>query len=117
MSVIEGLQKAVGKKVKIDAIPGPGPELLRRLLPTSSFEGPLKLEFMTFNWVNRKEIATVTDSRIDHDWTDQAPAPGVDAADYTAKWTGAIRATATGKLIFMVAEPRLRHREAGRQGP
>jgi len=28
--------------------------------------------------------------------------PGIDAADYTAKWTGSIRAPATGKFIFMV---------------
>ena len=102
VSVIEGLQMAASKKVKIDAIPGPGPELLRSLLPSTSFEGPLKLEFMTFNWVNRKILATLTDARIDHDWGDQAPAPGVDAATYTAKWSGAIKAPATGRFIFMV---------------
>jgi beta-glucosidase len=102
VSVVEGLQQVVGRKVKIDVIPGPGPELLRSLLPLTTFEGPLKLEFMTFNWVNRKEIATLSDTRIDHDWGAEAPAPGVNAADYTAKWTGAIRAPASGKFIFMV---------------
>ena len=102
VSVVDGLKRVVGRKVKIDAIPGPGPELLRSLLAKTTFEGPLKLEFMTFDWENRKEIAAVTDTRIDHDWDAGAPAPGVDAADYTARWTGAIRAPATGRFIFMV---------------
>jgi len=102
VGVVEGLRKVFGSKVRIDAIPGPGPELLRRLLPATTYEGPLKLQFMTFNWVNRKFLATLTDARIDHDWSGEAPAPGIDAADYTAKWTGSIRAPATGKFIFMV---------------
>ena len=102
VSVVDGLKRVVGRKVKIDAIPGPGPELLRSLLAKTTFEGPLKLEFMTFDWENRKEIAAVTDTRIDHDWDAGAPAPVVDAADYTARWTGAIRAPATGRFIFMV---------------
>jgi beta-glucosidase len=102
VSVAEGLQKAAGGRVKIDVIPGPGPALLRRLLATTAFEGPLKLKFMTSHWVDRKIFATLTDTRIDHDWSGQAPAPGVDAADYTAQWNGSIRAPATGRFIFMV---------------
>ncbi len=101
VSVIDGLRKAVSSKVQIDAIPGPGPELLRSLLPASSYEGPLKLEFLTGGWRDRKVVATVADSRIDHDWAGQAPAPGVELAGYTARWTGALRAPATGKFIFM----------------
>jgi beta-glucosidase len=102
VSVAEGLQKAAAGRFKVDVIPGPGPELLRRLLPATAFEGPLKLKFMTFNWVDRKVTANLTDARIDHDWSDQAPAPGVSAADYTAQWNGSIRAPATGRFIFMV---------------
>jgi beta-glucosidase len=101
VSVAEGLRKVLGSKVRVDVIPGPGPELLRRLLPATTYERPLKLEFMTFNWVNRKLLATLADTRIDHDWSGQAPAPGIDAADYTAQWTGSIRAPATGRFIFM----------------
>ena len=36
-------------------IPGPGAELLPRLLATSSYEGPLKLEFYTADWDNPRK--------------------------------------------------------------
>jgi beta-glucosidase len=101
VSVLEGLRKAA-PKARIDAIPGPGPELLATLASTAAFVGPLKLEFMTGDWHNRKVVASQTDSRIDHDWAGRPPAPGVDPATYWARWSGAIRAPATGTYIFMV---------------
>jgi beta-glucosidase len=102
VSLVEGLRKAVGSKVHIDLIPGPGPELLNSLITTAGYEGPLKLEFMAGGWRNPKVVATLQDSRIDHDWSSQAPAPGVELHSYRARWTGTIRARATGKYIFLI---------------
>ncbi len=101
VSVIDGLRKAA-PKARIDAIPGPGPELLGRLAATAAYEGPLRLEFMTGDWKSRKIVASQADSRIYHDWAGQPPAPGVDLATYWARWSGTIRAPASGKYIFMV---------------
>jgi beta-glucosidase len=101
VSVLEGL-RIDAPKARIDAIPGPGPELLARLVATAAYEGPLKLEFLKGNWHSRSVVATLADSRIDHDWSGKAPAPGVDVAGYWAKWTGQIRAPAAGKYVFMV---------------
>jgi beta-glucosidase len=101
VSVLDGLRKAA-PKAQIDAIAGPGPDLLGRLVETAAYEGPLKLEFMSGDWQNRKVIAATTEARIDHDWRDKAPAPGVELADYWARWSGTLRAPAAGKYIFMV---------------
>jgi len=101
VSVAEGLRQVAGRKVRIDVIPWRGQELLRRLVATAGYEGPLKLEFLTREWRDAKVIATAADSRIDHNWT-EPPAPGVDLANYRARWTGSIRAPSTGKFVFLV---------------
>jgi beta-glucosidase len=86
----------------VDAIAGPGPELLGRLVASARYEGPLKLEFMSGDWQHRTVIASASEDRIDHDWEGKPPAPGVDLATYWARWRGSIRAPASGKYIFMV---------------
>jgi beta-glucosidase len=101
VSVVEGLGQAA-PKAHIEVIPGPGPALLGRLMATTTYEGPLKLEFMSGDWKTRRVIASQSDTRIDHDWSGGAPAQGVDLATYWARWTGTIRAPSTGKYIFMV---------------
>ncbi len=101
VSVLDGLRKAA-PKARIDAIPGPGPELLARLAATAAYEGPLKLEFMTGDWKSRRVVASMADARINHDWAGRPPAPGIDPATYWARWSGTIRAPASGKYIFMV---------------
>ncbi len=102
VSVLDGLRKVGGPRLKIDAIPGPGPGLLDALVATARYEGPLKLEFTTGNSSSRKVVATMADTRIDHAWRDGAPAPGVDPSSYSARWTGTIRAPSTGPFVFLV---------------
>ncbi|HEY5228089.1 MAG TPA: glycoside hydrolase family 3 C-terminal domain-containing protein [Opitutaceae bacterium] len=99
VSVLEGLRKVAGPKVKIDFIPGIGPELLAQLARSSSYEAPLTLRFTS---KDSKVLATVTDTEIDHDWTDREPAPGVPLAGFRAHWTGSIKAPATGSYTFLV---------------
>ncbi len=105
VSVVEGLRKLVPEKTKIDVIGGPGPELLSRLVGSSQYAGPLKLEFLAGS---RRDptpprlIATLADQGIDHEWAGEAPAPGVDLSRYHARWTGSILAPATGPFIFLV---------------
>jgi beta-glucosidase len=101
VSVAQGLREVAGRKVRVEVIPGPGPELLARLAPSSAYEGPLKLDFLTHDWQEPKVIASLADARIDHDWT-ASPAPGVDLDGYRARWTGKIRAPASGRFIFLV---------------
>ncbi len=115
VSVADGLRQVAGTNVRIDVISGPGPDLLKRLVATAEYAGPLKLEFLSHDWHNAKVIATAADSRIDHNWA-EAPAPGVDLGSYRARWTGSIRAPASGKFIFLVEnEGNINVRLDGRQ--
>ena len=101
LSVLDGLRLAA-PKLKIDAIPGPGPELLASLVATARYEGPLTLEFMSGDGRNRKVLATLSDTAINHPWRGEAPAPGVDPANYWARWSGTIKAPSTGSFVFLV---------------
>jgi beta-glucosidase len=101
VSVVDGLRQVAGPRIKVDLIPGPGIELLRKLVATAAYAGPLKLEFLTHDRRDAKVIATQTDSRIDHNWT-EAPATGVELDGYRARWTGSIQAPSSGKFIFLV---------------
>jgi beta-glucosidase len=100
VSVAEGLREVAGRKVHVEVIPGPGPQLLASLAASAGYTAPLKLEFLTRDGHDTQVIATQNDSRIDHDWS-APPAPGVDLETYRARWTGSIRAPASGRYIFL----------------
>jgi len=102
VSVVEGLRKAAGTKVKIDVIPGEGTDLLDSLVKTAAYEGPLKLTFASGNGPTRKVLASLSDARIDHDWTGREPAPGVPLEGFQAAWTGMIRPAASGNFVFLL---------------
>jgi beta-glucosidase len=102
VSLVEGLREVAGSKVRIDVIPGPGPELLDSLVQTASYEGPLSLTFSSGDWNSRKVLATVSDTRIDHDWSDRDPAPGVPTKGFWAQWNGSIRPPSSGNYVFLV---------------
>ncbi|HZZ18844.1 MAG TPA: glycoside hydrolase family 3 C-terminal domain-containing protein [Opitutaceae bacterium] len=103
VSVLDGLRKVAGSKVKIDYIPGVGAELLDKWAKSSSYEGPLSLTFKGGTWqTGFKDLKTVQDARIDHDWSNEDPVPGVPLKTYQATWKGSIRPTASGNYTFVV---------------
>jgi beta-glucosidase len=102
VSLAEGLRKAAGSKVHVDVIRGPGTELLSTLAPASSYESPLKLDFLSGRDSDQKVIATLTDSSINRDFGSGSPAPGVAIENLWVRWSGAIRPSATGTYLFLV---------------
>jgi len=103
VSVLEGLRKVAGSKVKIDYIPGVGTELLDRWAKTAQYEAPLTLTFKTGSWqTGYKELKTVQDAHVDHDWSSGEPAPGVPLKTYEATWKGSIRPSASGNYTFAI---------------
>jgi beta-glucosidase len=104
VSVLEGLRKVVGSKVKIEYIPGIGAELLSDWAKTSAYEGPLALTFKAGTWqTSFKDVKTVRDARIDHDWeVGGEAAPGVPVKTYEATWKGSVRPEKSGNYTFIV---------------
>lgn len=100
-SVLTGLRQLAGQDVRIDHIPGPGVELFKQLLPTTTFFGLLKTEFFAARR-SPALLATLEENSINHDWNGQAPAPGVSGETFFARWTGTIKAPSTGRYVFML---------------
>jgi beta-glucosidase len=102
-SVLAGLRAALGDTVRVDFLPKAGASHFSQLLDTASYVGPLKLEFFRGRALRGRPVATREESRLDHDWSGHSPAPGVPPEDFSARWTGLIRAPATDDYVFMLA--------------
>jgi beta-glucosidase len=98
VSVVDGLRKAA-PKARIDVIEGPGAALLSRLVSTASYDGPLTVDFRSGDWPKPTEVCTRKDAKVD--WDGRSNAPGVDPDHAWARWSGTIRAPATGKYVFI----------------
>jgi beta-glucosidase len=98
VSLVEGLAKAAGSKVKVEVIPGPGAGLLDSLMRTARYDGPLKLVLEK----GAGPLATLSDTSVDHDWSARAPAPGVTTADLAAHWSGFLVAPSSGRYAFLI---------------
>lgn len=101
VSLSEGLSKAA-PKATVEVMPDLGFPLLSRWARDCTYEGALSLQFATGDWRSRTVVATLTDARIDHNWT-QDPAPGVALKSYWAQWKGTIRAKEGGPHTFLVS--------------
>jgi beta-glucosidase len=102
VSLVEGLRKAMGSKVKVESIEGPGAGLLDALVKSARYEGPLRLEFVRGDGGDRRVLASASDASVDHDWSSSEPAPGVATRDLHAHWTGSLRAPATGNYVLLM---------------
>jgi beta-glucosidase len=71
-------------------------------VPRTAFGSGLRTEFFaTPDWTGRP-VHTATDTEIQHDWGDAAPAPEVLTYNYSVRWSGTLRVPATGKYVFTV---------------
>jgi beta-glucosidase len=100
-SALAGLRALVGPGIEIDHIPDLGIAAINRLLHSTKFAAPLKLEFFNNIELAGEPIATQPADQIDHDWA-SAPVPALGEKNYSARWTGEIEAPATGEYSFVM---------------
>lgn len=111
VSPLEALRKKCGKNVKIYYEPGCSNNI--RTLPLNPAylfcdgagkKRGLKFEYFGNNEFKGKPAATWTDANLNFMWTsDSLPVPGIKADDFSARWQGFFKATATGKYKFGMA--------------
>ena len=99
VTLADGLTKLLPSTVKVTTIPGPNSALLDQLAATSTYHGPLKLQFFQ-DWNNSQLLATLSDDKVDHDWGEALPAPGTKH-HFFGRWTGEIKADTAGTYLFM----------------
>ncbi|MFI5336441.1 MAG: glycoside hydrolase family 3 C-terminal domain-containing protein [Opitutales bacterium] len=99
--ILAGLRAAAGPAAQVDYIPDLGFSTVIRLIASTRFSTPLRLEFFHNTSLQGAAVATQQVDRIDNDWS-AAPAPGLGATNYSARWTGTIEAPVSGDYTFVM---------------
>jgi beta-glucosidase len=102
-----GIAKRAGGNVTVryaqGALPPSGalPPVPPQYLKASEGGGRgLTVQFYNNMTLSGAPVLTRVDSAVGANWRDQPPAPGVNANQWSAKWTGSITAPATGEYTF-----------------
>ncbi len=74
-------------------------------VPSSALRGPhgergLKVEFFANKNLEGAPVLTRVDEEVNFDWGTGSPAPGVPADNFSARWTGKLVPTISGKYRF-----------------
>jgi beta-glucosidase len=101
VSLHEGLQRIAGPDTRIALIARDPQKEFDRLAALTRFTHPIDLEFRP-NYSNKQVLARQTADRIEVDWSGRAPAEGVSADGFYAKWTTTIVPGETGPHAFMI---------------
>jgi beta-glucosidase len=100
---LQGITSRAGSKVKVTYAQGPSASGQLPPVPASAFQGPLSAQFFNNMTLSGTPVATRTDPNVDFNWNGQSPQPGVNATQWSAKWTGTIVPPATGTYTFSLS--------------
>jgi len=108
VSVLEALKKKLGSDVRISYAAGCSgagdlePITPAALLPADASPGShgLKGEYFANIDLEGPPVLTRVDSSVDFEWGDGSPAPTLPKDNFSVRWTGVLRAPATGKFTL-----------------
>jgi len=95
-----GITKRAGSGATVTYAQGPSPTGQLPPVPATAFQAPLSAQFFNNMTLSGTPVATRTDPNVDFDWHGQSPNAGVNATQWSAKWTGTIVPRATGTYTF-----------------
>ena len=107
VTVMQGLQKLVGDKVKLVCIPGfrnveNAAKVSAFFTTEAATEKGLKAEYFNGKELKGDVIATRTEEFADHNWKDMPDVNGLGADNFSIRWTGVVKPVATGNYRFTV---------------
>ncbi len=100
VTLMQGLE-AVAPNVQFDRVSFHGVDArnLSRMARASKFEGGLTATFYAGRQLAGQPLLTRQDANIDFNWKGR-PDPAVPHDDFSARWTGKVKAEATGPVLF-----------------
>ena len=106
-TILQGLQKMLGDKVKIVYVPGfRNIELSTKqsvfYTQSGSTEKGLKAEYFSNKELSGPPIATRVELFVEHSWKDMPDVNGLGADNFSIRWTGIVRPVKSGKFRFSV---------------
>ncbi|HEX6448140.1 MAG TPA: glycoside hydrolase family 3 C-terminal domain-containing protein [Trebonia sp.] len=97
---LQGITSRAGSGVTVNYAEGPSPSGALPAVPASAFASPLSAQFYNNMTLSGTPVATRTDPNVDFNWNGASPQSGVNATQWSAKWTGTIDPPATGTYTF-----------------
>lgn len=103
---LAGIRKLVSSNTKVLYALGTSlMEVTAVPVPASALRGPngeagFKAEYFANKTLNGEPAVTRIDREVNFDWGMESPAPGIPADDFSARWTGKLVPTQTGKYRF-----------------
>ena len=101
ISILEGIRQRAGKQVQVTYKPGPGRTKTTFIPVPADFLhtqwGPgLQAEYFSNVTLSGEPVLKRTDAQVDFRWTLYGPGEGLEPDFYSVRWTGALKAPATG---------------------
>jgi beta-glucosidase len=97
---LQGITNRAGSGVKVTYAEGPSPSGALPAVPASAFASPLSAQFFNNMTLSGTPVATRNDPNVDFNWNGQSPQSGVNATQWSAKWTGTLVPPTTGTYTF-----------------
>ena len=103
---LAGIRQHVSSRTKVlYALGTPLTEIFGIPVPASALLGPngergLKAEYFPNKTLEGAPVLTRVDREVNFDWGMSNPAPGIPSDDFSARWTGKLVASKTGKYQF-----------------
>jgi beta-glucosidase len=97
---LQGITSRAGPGVKVNYAQGPAPSGALPAVPASAFPGGLSGHFYNNMTLSGSTALTRSDPNLDVNWNGQSPGTGVNADQWSAKWTGNVNPPATGSYTF-----------------
>jgi beta-glucosidase len=95
---LEGIRNKVGGKTKVIYARGAPltPAGLAEPVPASALPGGMRAEYFNNKTMSGEPVLRRVDQKVDFDWGESAPAPGVNRDDFSVRWTGTLVPITTG---------------------
>ena len=101
VSVLAGIRARVGANVKVEWARGTqgSPDASAATIPAASYRD-LKGEYFANKDLSGQPTLVRNDPQLDFVWTGKSPAAGLPVNDFSARWTGKLIPTETGRCTF-----------------
>lgn len=100
---LQGITSRAGSGVQVQYNAGTIPAITSQYLTLSSGSGPgLYAQFYNNMTLSGSPVLTRVDSQVNFNWGGNSPGNGVNADQWSAKWTGTITAPQTGTYTFAI---------------
>jgi beta-glucosidase len=97
---LQGITSRAGSGIQVNYAEGPSSGGSLPAVPASAFASPLSASFYNNMTLSGTPVATRADPNIDFNFNGQSPQSGVNATQWSSKWTGTLNPPATGTYTF-----------------